>query len=612
MVDMAVEPVHAQEHALIFDHLLQVGAPAHATYDRPPYPDMLDFARTGAAVGGTSATLEKTRVLAAYFRSLDNDDDLRRAAVFMAGRPFGQSKRRTLGLGWAALSKVVGAISGRDDGELQGLFRKHSDLGDWAGEALEGRTENGDVPLEEVEKTLEGIRTARGAAKAAPLEELLRRLHPEAARFVVKVVSGEMRIGLSEGLVEAAIAEAFGRPVTQVKRVHLITGDIGETAVKVKNGQLQTSTVTLFQPIRFMLASPVETAAEAFGRMGAAKVWTEEKYDGVRCQLHHADGRVELFSRDLKETTSAFPELTENASRLGHAVLFDGEVLAHRDGKVLRFFELQHRLGRKQVTTELRRDVPVVLVIFDLLYLDGRSLLDEPLEERRRLLEGLGVEHPFLLARLEEATSPADLDRIFADTRERGHEGLMVKDPASPYTPGRRGLAWLKLKRPLATLDVVVTAVEWGHGKRKGVLSDYTFAVKDTATGRLVNVGKAYTGLTDAEIAEMTKLFLSLTVDDRGWARMVKPEVVLEVAFDSIQHSNRHASGYALRFPRIVRIRDDKPVDEIDTLQRVTELYERYFGAQTEASLSEVAEAIIPTRPGPRRGPGRPPHGVGR
>jgi DNA ligase-1 len=550
---------------------------------------MLDFARTGAAVGGTSATLEKTRALAEYFRSLD-DDDLRRAAVFMTGRPFGPSKRTTLGLGWSALSQVVGAISSRDDDELQVLFRKHSDLGDWAGEALEGRTENSDVPLDEVEKTLETIRTARGAAKAAPLEKLLRRLHPEAARFVVKIISGEMRIGLSEGLVEAAIAEAFGQPVTQVKRVHLITGDIGETAVRIKRGLIDTSNVTLFQPIRFMLASPVETAAEAFERMGAEEVWTEEKYDGVRCQLHHADGRVELFSRDLKETTSAFPELAETATRLGHSVLFDGEVLAHRDGRVLRFFELQHRLGRKVVTAKLRREVPVVLVIFDLLYLDGRSLLDEPLEERRSLLEGLAVEHPFLLARLEEATSPADLDRIFADTRERGHEGLMVKDPASPYTPGRRGLAWLKLKRPLATLDVVVTAVEWGHGKRKGVLSDYTFAVKDTATGRLVNVGKAYTGLTDAEIAEMTKRFLSLTVDDRGWSRIVRPEVVLEVAFDSIQHSSRHASGYALRFPRIVRIRDDKPVEEVDTVQRVAELYERYFGARTEETLSDVAK----------------------
>jgi DNA ligase-1 len=264
--------------------------------------------------------------------------------------------------------------------------------------------------------------------------------------------------------------------------------------------------------------------------------------------------------------------------------------LAHRDGRVLRFFELQRRLGRKQVDSELRSEVPVVLVVFDLLWLDGKTLLDEPLTTRRKLLEGLGLEHPFLLARLEEATDPQHLDRIFAETRERGNEGLMVKDPLSPYTPGRRGLAWLKLKRPLATLDVVVTAAEWGHGKRKGVLSDYTFAVKDTSTGKLVNVGKAYTGLTDAEIATFTERFLEITVEDMGHVRLVRPEVVLEVAFDSIQHSGRHRSGYALRFPRIVRIRDDKTVDEIDTLHRVEELYERYFGAKTAVALSEVAE----------------------
>ncbi len=586
---MAVEAIHAKDRTPLLQVLLEVGTPPHPTYDRPPYLEMIDFARAGAAVGATSATSEKARILGAYFRSLD-DDDLRRAAVFMSGRAFGPSQRRTLGLGWAALSKVVESISGRDLDELQRMFRKHSDLGDWAGEALEGRTQPEDVSLAEVEAALEAIRTARGAAKAAPLQALLRRLDPEAARFVVKVISGEMRIGLSEGLVEAAIAEAFGVPITQVKRVHLITGDIGETAVRCKLGQLETSTVILFQPVRFMLASPVETAVEAFDRMGAGKVWTEEKYDGVRCQLHHDGGRVELFSRDLKETTGAFPELAESAPGLGHAVLFDGEVLAHRDGRVLRFFELQRRLGRKQVTAELRAEVPVVLVIFDILHLDGRSLLDEPLEARRHMLEGLGLEHPFLLARVEEATSPDDLDRIFVDTRERGNEGLMVKDPMSPYTPGRRGLAWLKLKRPLATLDVVVTSVEWGHGKRKGVLSDYTFAVKDTATGKLVNVGKAYSGLTDAEIATMTKRFMAITIEDRGWARVVKAEVVLEVAFDAIQRSNRHASGYAMRFPRIVRIRDDKPVDEIDTLDRVKELYQRYFGKAAEQPLSEVAE----------------------
>src|SRR5580765_6085688 len=477
---------------------------------------MLEFSQAGAAVAGTSATLEKTRILGAYFRTLD-EDDLRRAAVYMSGRAFPPSQRRTLGLGWSTVNKVISSLSRHDEDELGEIFRKHSDLGDWAGEALDGATEPQPVSLAEVEATLEAIRTARGNAKSKPLEALLRRLDPASARFFTKILSGERRIGLSEGLVEAAIAEGFGVPITQVKRVHLVTGDIGETAVRCKRGDFEASTITLFQPVRFMLASPVETAAEAFDRMGAGAVWTEEKYDGVRCQLHRQDGRVELFSRDLKETTAAFPELVENAPAIGRDVLFDGEVLAHRDGRVLRFFELQRRLGRKQVDADMRREVPVVLVIFDLLSLDGLTLIDEPLTTRRKLLEGLGLEHPYLLARLEEATDPEHLDRIFAETRERGNEGLMVKDPLRPYTPGRRGLAWLKLKRPLSTLDVVVTAVEWGHGKRRGVLSDYTFAVKDAAAGRLVNVGKAYTGLTDAEIASMTKRFLGMTIDDRGW-----------------------------------------------------------------------------------------------
>ncbi|HKV88157.1 MAG TPA: ATP-dependent DNA ligase [Candidatus Dormibacteraeota bacterium] len=550
---------------------------------------MLEFARAGAAVGATPATLEKTHLLGAYFRTLD-EDDLRRAAIYMSGRAFGPAQRRTLGLGWSSVSKVISSISGRSEDELGLMFRKHSDLGDWAGEALSDRTQPGPVTLRDVEESLEAIRTARGAGKAAPLEKIIRRMDPEAARFLIKIIAGELRIGLSEGLVEAAIADAFGLPITQVKRVHLITGDIGETAMRCRRGEFDASTLTPFQPVRFMLASPVETPGEAFERMGAATVWTEEKYDGVRCQLHLQGNRIELFSRDLKETTGAFPELVENAASIGHDVVFDGEVLAHREGRVLRFFELQRRLGRKRVDAELRGEVPVALVVFDLLWLDGRTLLDEPLETRRRLLEGLELAHPYLLARVEESTGPDDLDRIFAETRARGNEGLMVKDPMSPYTPGRRGLAWLKLKRPLATLDVLVTAVEWGHGKRKGVLSDYTFAVRDTATGRLVNVGKAYSGLTDAEIATMTRRFLDITVEDRGHARLVQPEVVLEVAFDSIQHSGRHMSGYALRFPRIVRIRDDKPIEEIDTLERVAELYDRYFGEKSEVALSEVAE----------------------
>ncbi|HXM56686.1 MAG TPA: ATP-dependent DNA ligase [Candidatus Dormibacteraeota bacterium] len=553
---------------------------------------MLDFARTAEAIAATSSTLEKVRLLAGYLGRLPVDD-LRRAAIYMGGQPYGRAERRTLNLGWATIGRVVEELSGRPPEELSALFLKHSDLGDWARDALDGRTHPRSTSLAEVAGALEEIRLARtAAAKRELLAALLDRLDPLAARYVVKVLAFELRIGLSEGLVEAAIGQAFEVPLEGVRRVHMLTGDLGETAVRCRAGQLDDTRITLFVPVRFMLASPVETAAEAFERMGTDVVWTEEKYDGVRAQLHLAAGRCELFSRELKATAAAFPEIVEAGQALEHELVLDGEVLAHRGDRVLPFSDLQRRLGRKVVSAAMRRDVPLVFVAFDLLALDGDVVIDRPLAERRRLMEGLGLRPPFLLARLESASSPADLDRIFGETRDRGNEGLMVKDPQSAYAPGRRGMAWLKLKRPLATLDVVVTAVEWGHGKRRGVLSDYTFAVRDDA-GRLLNVGKAYSGLTDAEIAAMTEHFLAHTVADHGRSRTVEPSTVIEVAFDAIQRSARHRSGFALRFPRIVRLRPDKPTSEIDTLARVEELYERHFGRSVP--LAEVAE--VTTRP---------------
>jgi DNA ligase 1 len=549
---------------------------------------VLDFATTAEAIRNTSSTLEKTRLLADYLRPLP-PEDLRRAAVFMGGQPYGRAERRTLNLGWATISRVVERLAGRPADELSALFLQHSDLGDWTFEALQGRTHPRPTSLAEVAAGLEDIRLARtAAAKQDLLARLLDRLEPLAARYVVKVLAFELRIGLQEGLVEAAVAAAFGVPLETVRRVHMLTGDLGETAVRCRSGELGDTRITLFQPVRFMLASAVETAGEAFERMRTPVVWTEEKYDGVRCQLHRGPGRCELFSRELRETAAAFPEIVEAGATLDRELILDGEVLAHRGDRVLPFSDLQRRLGRKVVSAALRREVPLVFVAFDLLVLDGDVVMDRPLVERRRLMEDLGLAWPFLLARLETAPGPDDLDRIFAETRERGNEGLMVKDPQSPYAPGRRGMAWLKLKRPLATLDVVVTAVEWGHGKRRGVLSDYTFAVRDEATGRLRNVGKAYSGLTDAEIAEMTRFFLAHTVADHGRRLTVEPATVIEVAFDAIQRSARHGSGFALRFPRIVRLRPDKPAAEIDTLASVEELYQRHFGRMVP--LAEVAE----------------------
>lgn len=552
---------------------------------------MQRFAGTAEAIAATASKLEKVRVLAEYFRSLP-PADLRLAVTWMTGRPFPINDPRTLGAGGSQMWRAVSALlPGADPDQLGAVYLKHSDPGDWAFEILAGRTHPRPTSLQDVGAAFDAVAEASGQAERIErLVQALDRLTPLEAKYFVKIMTFDLRIGLAEGLVEEAIAAAFEVDLRTVKRLHMLTGDLGEAAVRCQAGEIESAGVELFKPIRFMLATPVADAEEALQRAGPA-VWTEEKYDGVRCQLHAGDGRVALYSRDLRETSAAFPELVEAGKRIGHELLIDGEVLAHRHGRVLRFFELQRRLGRKEVPAKLLEVVPVVLVCFDLLRLDGEPLLDLPLRERRARLEGLDLEHPFLLARYETADSVTALDRIFEETRQRGNEGLMLKNPASAYTPGRRGMSWLKLKRPLATLDCVVTAVEWGHGKRRGVLSDYTFAVRDEESEGLVNVGKAYTGLTDAEIAEMTRHFLETTLVDRGRVRLVEPETVVEVAFDSIQHSNRHASGYALRFPRIVRLRSDKTVKDIDTLTTVRKLYERFFGGvESPTELSEVAE----------------------
>jgi DNA ligase-1 len=321
-----------------------------------------------------------------------------------------------------------------------------------------------------------------------------------------------------------------------------------------------------------MLAIPEPDADAIVARLGANSLWVEPKFDGIRAQIHTDGITTRIFTRDLKCVTATFPEIAKAAALLGQEAVFDAEILAWQDCRPLPFFELQKRLGRTEPDLFLGGEIPVIAVIFDILRLDGTTLLREPLRLRRTRLDSLDFAEPLLRAELLEARSAEELDDLFNSTRKRGHEGLMVKDPESPYTPGRRGGSWVKLKKRLATLDVVVIAVEYGHGKRRGVLSDYTFALRDDSTSQLVTLGKAYTGLTDAEIAELTDEFLTLTISKKGNRLEVEPRIVLEIAFDSIRESPRHNSGLALRFPRIVRLRRDKSEADIDTLATARQL----------------------------------------
>jgi DNA ligase-1 len=488
-------------------------------------------------------------------------------------------------------------VTGTGRGDLAAAYDRFSDISAAVGDVLATAGHDPDPAgapsLLDVAATFAAIESASGPARKSDLlAGLLARADPKTARGIVRILSGELRIGLREGLVEAALAKAFDRPLDAVKRAGMLTGDIGRTAELARTGALEDAALALFHPLKFMLASPAEDAAEILRRLGPT-VWVEDKYDGIRCQLHREGTTVRLYSRDLHDISAGYPEVIAAAPNLPWAGILDGELLAWRDGTVLPFVALQTRLGRKDPSPELLAEVPVIYVAWDVLGLDQpgavgaaaprdgvvEPALERPLTERRRLLESLDLPLAeagggFALSHLTQADSTDALEAAFAEARSRRNEGLMVKDPTSSYSPGRRGYGWLKMKKALATIDCVVVGVEVGHGKRHGVLSDYTFAVRDEARDQLVTIGKAYSGLTDAEIATMTRWFEEHTVSQHGRYRVVDPTVVVEVAFDVILRSNRHKSGFALRFPRIARLRLDKDPREADTLETVTQLFE--------------------------------------
>jgi DNA ligase-1 len=605
---------------------------------------MLKFAQTCDAIAATTKKLVKTALVASYLRDVALDEAAT-AVIFLSGRPFPAYEEATLQVGGALLWRVITELSGKSEGELSQIYKRHGDTGSVAAEALadsmeerRGEKPESEIALTEVQRVFSEIAFARGAApKAALLRALLERVSPLEAKYIVKIIGGDLRIGLKESLVEEAIARAFAAPLDQVKRANMLLGDIGETLRLAASGRLAEARLRLFHAIDFMLASPVESAEEALSYFQNAAV--EDKYDGIRAQAHVSRGEVRIFSRTRDEITESFPELPAALVHLPDDAILDGEVVAwnaawssaansDRDsssfGRALSFSKLQQRLGRKKVSARLMREVPVAYLVFDVIYADGEILLDRPLQERAEILDDLlkslggsttvpegtdaflplhsgpipaerslaasigssgpsqalfGFAEPevaratVLRAPVATAHSVEDIETLFTAARVGGNEGLMIKDLDSLYTPGRRGKSWLKMKRELATLDVVVTAVEYGHGKRIGVLSDYTFAVWEGE--RLVNIGKAYSGLTDVEIAEMTRWFLAHTISDRGLRLEVEPKIVLEVAFNNMMRSTRHESGYALRFPRIVRLRPDKHPEDADTIETVKEIYDR-------------------------------------
>ncbi|HEY1428897.1 MAG TPA: ATP-dependent DNA ligase, partial [Candidatus Tumulicola sp.] len=530
-------------------------------------------------------------VLADYLRELD-DANLAAAVRFFTGSPFAASDRRTLSIGGSALVKVARRLWRFDDAALRAAYARSGDLGDALGSLAQAPHDallfaSDELDPAALSAVFAAIADASGKNSAKRRESLLEDIFratgdPLAIAYVVKIVTGDLRIGLREGLVLNAIASAFELEPGAIRRALMVAGDAGAVAVAARHHALDELRVAYGNPIGFMLASPIPFS-DAYPQLAGAGWSIEDKYDGIRAQAHVDGERIALFSRTLNDVAATYPEIVAALRAFPRRAIFDGEIVAMRDGNVLPFRSLQARISRKDVAQTLREDVPVAYVAFDLLAVDDELLLDEPYERRRERLSNVLKSNESIVVAPYEVAFDAGAGAVnahFEAARARGNEGLMLKRVDSPYAPGRRGKWWIKLKRELSTLDVAVVAVEWGHGKRSKVLSDYTFAVRGD-DGELAAIGKAYSGLTDAEIAQLTPWFLEHRLpheSQRSKARSseipVEPEVVLEVAFDIIQISSLHESGFALRFPRIVRIRDDKPASEIDTLDRVRAIYE--------------------------------------
>ncbi len=661
-------------------------------------------------------------------------------AQYLAGLPFAEADPRKLNAGGALLGRAVLAVSGASEAQLTAAYRRHGDLGAAAFDLLTPRQLEAPtgIPLAEIATIFAAMATAPTTAiRAALVGDLLRRASALEAKYLLKLMLGDMRIGVKQSLVEEAIAVAASAEVGAVRHAMMLEADLAGAVRRAFSGTLDQARMRLFHPLGFMLASPVETPEEAIERFTAkspkptaaakpktgkrargkaahqsaagddpeafadapaldtiaveperesdaelsevaeeelattpaptatdVQAFLEDKYDGMRAQVHCGDptqpGRVAIYSRNREDITESFPDLVEAFARVGgsragpltpgaeasrgdapppgvlNGLILDGEILGWdlEQERALPFAVMGQRIGRKRVDNALRRSVPAVFMAFDLLFSEGELRLELPLRDRRARLEALHTElaevaqSPLELpepppkppkrgraaavreqvalfretAPLEPPAealanpavqrlrlSPArlvqsadEIDRAYADARARANEGVMLKAANSAYQPGRRGLAWVKLKRELATLDVVITGAEFGNGRRAPFLSDYTFAVRNDA-GDLLNVGKAYSGVTDAEIVELTAWLKAHTLEDFGHFRTVEPALILEVAFNNIMRSDRHASGFALRFPRILRLRPDKPLAEIDTLARVEAIYQSQVDKPAES-----------------------------
>ena len=541
-----------------------------------------------------SGSLEKIDLVAAFLADLD-ESELSISSSFIMGTLFSPSLDLVIGVGPSILYEALARACGCSMEQISDMLRATGDPGLVAAAVMEKRKPIGfaaflgeeSLSITDVYQRFLEVARASGkrsqGAKVKNLQFLFSQATSLEAQYIARLAIEDMRIGMGVGGVRDALAKAFARNVDDVERAFNLTNDMGLVAVSARAGTLSDLSVMINHPIKMMLAQLGESIPAAMQEIGLVAL--EWKYDGARVQIHKDGEKVRIFSRRLEDVTASLPEIVQTAKRIrADSAILDGEAVAiGKDGRPMAFQEILKRFRRKYNVEKLALQIPLHLFLFDLIYLDGKSVVDLPLTERRMLLERIAEADPSILADQIQSDSPELAEKIYRQALDAGHEGLILKNPTSVYAPGKRGKNWLKIKPVMETLDLVVIGAKWGEGRRASFLGSYRLGCLDQLTGKLLDIGWVATGLTDEALADLTETFRELILLQKGMEVELKPAVIFEVAYEEIQKSQTYSSGYALRFPRLVTVRDDKSLEEADTLGRVVSIYRVQRGRNDSA-----------------------------
>ncbi len=531
----------------------------------------------------TSSKLEKTAIISKFLKSC-NDKLLEFIPLLLTGEIFPQWSELELGVGPGLLYQALSFVSGVSQSKIKEMLAEYGDIGVVAEIVMSKKVQatlfRKELSVEEVYESFEKIARATGAGsqnkKIRHVADLLSSAEPREAKYIVRTILGELRIGVAEGIVRDAIAQAFNVDVKKVERAFMLSNHLGIVAKAAKNDELDKIGMNIFVPIRPMLAQVAPSLDQVIKEFG--RIALEIKYDGARVQIHKKGDKIKIFSRRLENVTDALPDVVEKARKAIKAeeVIIDGESVAYdpNTNKPRAFQDILRRFRRKYDITKMLEKIPFETFVFDVMYLNGKETIDLPFEERRKLLEEIiEPQENFTLAEQLITASVDEAEEFYHHALDLGHEGAMLKNLKAPYIPGARVGYMYKLKPVMETLDLVIIGAIWGTGKRSGWLGSYILGIRDENTGEFLPVGKVATGLSEEQLEELTSRLKPLIEYQKGQEVKIKPELVVEVAYQEIQRSPNYKSGYALRFPRVVRIRDDKSPEEADTLSRLIQLY---------------------------------------